>query len=244
MRPSLLSFAAGFFLLFLLYHLPEFFPAFWIMAVCKIGFLAAAFFIGRLQGWKGLEGFGLDLRYGWWRQLLNGLLVGLLFFSLSVFISLSLGFEKYTGAMPVDVFLKNLPELLFMTFIPSIDEDILTRGYLFGHLFPKMKPWGWVVFSAFIYVLNHIWRLGEDISVLAYLFVLGLVLAVTVMYTRRLWWALGIHWGANIAFESSRGFVESNSGAAAHGSTWLLAGCWLLLLGVFILFRPATPTAR
>ncbi len=238
MLQKVVSFLAGFLLLFFIYHFPEFFTAFWIMAVFKIGFLLAAFVTCRLQGWKGMEGFGLGLRMGWWQQLLKGLLLGLLFFGLAEGLAVTFGFEKFNGIAAAEVIIKQLPLILLMTFFPSIAEDILTRGYLYGHLFSKMKPWYWVLLSAVVYVLNHIWRLTENPAVLVYLFLLGVVLAFTVWKTGSLWLALGIHWGANIAFESTHAIVKFEPLVAHHGSTWLLAASWFVLLGVLLLSVP------
>lgn len=123
-----------------------------------------------------------------------------------------------------------------MTAIPSIAEDILTRGYLFGHL-KFMKPLGWIVLSAIIYVLNHIWRLNDGLAVLTYLFILGIVLAFTVTLTKSLWLAFGIHWGANIAFESSNSIIQTKTIVQHDGPTWLLALAWAFLLGLFVIFN-------
>ncbi|HRF19944.1 MAG TPA: CPBP family intramembrane metalloprotease [Chitinophagaceae bacterium] len=214
------------------------------MAVFKIGFLLVALVTGRLQGWKGLEGFGLGWRMGWWQQLLKGLLLGFLFFGLAEGLSVAFGYEKFNGIAATEVILKQLPLILLMTFFPSIAEDLLTRGYLYGHLFSKMKPWHWVLLSAVVYVLNHIWRLTENPSVLVYLFILGLVLAFTVWETRALWLALGIHWGANIAFESTHSILQTESAVSNYGSTWILAVVWLLLFLVLLLGRTGSPALR
>ncbi len=238
MKKSLIPFVPGFLLLFAVYHFPEFFSAFWIMAVFKIGFLFVAFIMARMQGWKGLGGYGLGLRPGWWQNLLKGLLTGILFFALSVGLSVSFGFEKLAGIATTEVIVKQLPMILLMTAIPSVAEDILTRGYLYGHLYSKMKPVIWVLVSAVVYVLNHIWRLQDDPSVLAYLFLLGLVLATSVWKTGSLWLAFGIHWGANIAFESTHSMVHTTPLVSHQGSTWLLAAAWLLLLVVISIRLP------
>ncbi|MBK6634902.1 MAG: CPBP family intramembrane metalloprotease [Chitinophagaceae bacterium] len=111
--------------------------------------------------------------------------------------------------------------LLLMTAIPSIAEDILTRGYLYGHL-KFMKPLGWILLSAIIYVLNHIWRLNDGLPVLTYLFILGIVLAFAVWLTKSLWLAFGIHWGANIAFESSNSIIHTKALVQHDGSTCYL----------------------
>lgn len=234
--PRKLSFIIGLMLLFFLYHLPEFFDAFWIMATCKIGFLLAAYAIARAQGWKGLGGFGLGLRQRWLSQLLTGLLLGLLFFSLSVFLSILAGFDHFEGRAAMGELLQQLPLLLLMTAIPSVDEDILTRGYLFAHL-RSLRPFYWIVLSAAFYVLNHIWRLNDGPAVLTYLFLLGLVLATAVWITQSLWLAFGIHWGANIAFECSNRFITLKPLVNHDGSTWLLAAVWALLWVLLLLYR-------
>ncbi|EJF09281.1 CPBP family intramembrane glutamic endopeptidase [Pontibacter sp. BAB1700] len=232
---SLLSCAAGFFLLFAIYHFPEFFTSFWIMALFKTGFIVAAFFLARAQGWTGLGGYGLSLKDKWLRQLLVGLLLGLTFFILSFYLSVLLGYESIVPSITITTFVGQVPMLLLMTAVPSVAEDILTRGYLYAHLEKYMKPVHWALLSALVYVLNHIWRLGDGAAVLSYLLLLGLVLAYAVIITKSLWLAFGIHWGANIAYESTRSLFSTTS-ASSDASTWILAGCWGLLLVLLILW--------
>ena len=229
-------FITGFIVLLFIYHFPEFFESFWITAVFKIGFLAVALFLSRLQGWKFLEGFGLSLTGNWYRLLLAGLLTGIASFTLSIFLSVGFDFEKLEGSETVSFFLKSLPLISVMTFFPSIAEDILTRGYLYGHL-KSLKPTVWIFLSAFIYVLNHIWRLNEGLPVLTYLFLLGLVLGFCTFTYRSLWLALGIHWGANIAFElSAQGLIMNDSGNQ-NASTWILASVWGLVFVMLIFIK-------
>lgn len=233
-----ISFIAGFLLLFFIYHFPEFHQAFWITALFKIGFLVVAIILCRLQGWKGLEGYGLSFNDNWYLVLGAGLLIGFGTFVLSILISIGLQFEKIQNIQSFHFFLQNIPLTLLMTFFPSIAEDILTRGYFYGHL-KFLKPAIWILLSATIYVLNHIWRLNEGIPVLSYLFLLGLVLAISVLAKRSLWLALGIHWGANIAFELSNNGIKLNSiSNKPEASTWALASVWgLTSLLLLIIYR-------
>ncbi|MCW5917872.1 MAG: CPBP family intramembrane metalloprotease, partial [Ferruginibacter sp.] len=129
----------------------------------------------------------------------------------------------------VDVFFNALPLTLLMTFFPSIAEDILTRGYLLGHI-KIIRPIFWVLLSATLYVLNHIWRLTDGLPVLSYLFLLGLVLGVCVIARKSLWLAFGIHWGSNIAFTLSGKGIDLKTTGDPMGPTWALAISWGLLL--------------
>ncbi|MBI1341319.1 MAG: CPBP family intramembrane metalloprotease [Terrimonas sp.] len=235
MKKKGISIIAGFLLLFAVYHLPEFFSLFWLMAVCKIGFLILAFFIAVRQGWKGLGGFGLGLHQGWWKKWVAGIIAGFVFYGLSLWATVALGFERLESVRSFSSILQKAPLIILMTVFPSIDEDILTRGYLFGHFGKRLKPYLWVIVSAAVFLLNHIWRLGDHPSVLLYLFLLGLVLAIAVIQTGSLWLAFGIHWGANLAFESSQAFVQTQSVEKGYLGTWFLAGAWLMLMIILLI---------
>jgi len=232
-RRQSFSSSGGFLLLFAIYHLPEFFDAFWIMAVCRIGFLIFAFFLARWQGWKGLGGYGLPFHTGWWKNLLPGILLGMLTFAASQLMAILLRWETLTLQVSATGVLQQLPVLLLFTFFPSLAEDILTRGYLHGHL-RSLGTGIWITCSAFVFTGNHIWRLNDGWAVICYLLVMGLVLAYTVRATGSLWLAFGIHWGLNIAYQSVSMFFKSRSLTTGSGPTWVYATC-LAGLGLILL---------
>ena len=236
MQPRWISFFGGLLILFIIYHFPEFFSALWIAAVFKIGFLLMAFIIARWQGWKGLGGYGLTFHRGWIKNLIIGLLIGIFFFVLSEWLAIKAGYEKLISVESAVAIIKLLLLTLLMTFFPSIAEDILTRGYLYGHLKNVLKPAVFVLISSLFYVLNHIWRLTEGANVLSYLFVLGIALSWALIYTKSLWLTLGIHWGSNIAFEMINSATTTQTINKPMG-TWLLAFCFALMLAVIIAVR-------
>lgn len=239
------SFLIGFFTLFFIYHFPEFFTEFWITATFKIGFLLVAFLVALVQGYKGLRGYGLSLKNKWAKHLLRGTLTGLGFFLLYFIISVGLGYQELLSVSSFGSILKNLPIILLMTAVPSIAEDILTRGYLYAHLGTKLKPVIWVLLSSTVYVLNHIWRLNDGLAVLCYLFFLGLVLAYSVLMVKSLWLAFGIHWGANVAFEIINSSVQVRTLGDGIADTYLLAGVWgvLFLILWFLGIQKSKKTA-
>ncbi|PZX62333.1 CPBP family intramembrane glutamic endopeptidase [Hydrotalea sandarakina] len=231
---SFFSFAAGFVVLFFLYHFPEFFNSFWISAVFKTLVLVGAYIIARMQGWKGWEGYGLGKIKHRWLFLVIGLCIGILFFSLSWLASILFQFETITKMQVWQQWMMQLPQIMLITFIPSLAEDILTRGYWYVH-FSFLKSWHWVLLSAIVFVLNHIWRLNDGWAVLSYLFLLGIALAITIRLSHSLWPALGIHWGANLAYQTIASFITTENRVEHAGSTWLLAAAWALLVVVLLL---------
>ncbi|QEC69650.1 CPBP family intramembrane metalloprotease [Panacibacter ginsenosidivorans] len=235
------SFLSGFLILFFVYHFPEFFESFWVTAVFKIGFLLIAFFLARIQGWKGLGGYGLALSNKWHASLFCGLIIGVVFYFFSILLSVKFGFEKILSIESFPAILQALPIILFMTVFPSVAEDILTRGYLYAHI-KNVPPGMWAFISTSVYVLNHIWRLGDGIAVLSYLFLLGLVLAYAVLLNKSLWFAFGIHWGANVAFELSNACLKLEEKDNGTNATWMLALIWALLFLILLLMHSRKQT--
>ena len=231
---STTSIMAGFAVLFAVYHSHEFFQSMTVSAVAMLSFVVVSYAVARAQKLKGLQSWGLSLQQQWWAKLLTGMALGFCFVSLSTGISLHLGYERITQTPGAAVFFDKIWWIMFMTFWPSLAEDILTRGYLFKHLGNRMPAKAWVLFSAIVYVLNHIWRLTDHPSVLTYLFILGLVLATAMQLTKSLWLTLGIHWAANIVYYITVDIIPTESVVDGYQSTWILAATYLLLFGVLV----------
>jgi membrane protease YdiL (CAAX protease family) len=88
---------------------------------------------------------------------------------------------------------------LVATFIASITEDILTRGVLWGALEGKHRGALFVLLSAAVYVLNHIYRLGAGPTEWLLLLSFGLAYGAATAATGTLWAAVGLHWGWNLS---------------------------------------------
>jgi membrane protease YdiL (CAAX protease family) len=89
--------------------------------------------------------------------------------------------------------------MVFSTFVASISEDILTRGFIKRAL-PSLGARSlFIPVSAALYVLNHIYRLGNGPLEWLQLFCYGLAYAAALHYSGSLWPAVGLHWGWNFA---------------------------------------------
>lgn len=89
---------------------------------------------------------------------------------------------------------------LGLTFIPSIAEDLLTRGLWYRRVAVGLP---FILLTATVYLLNHIFRLALGPIEWFRLFTFGLAYAAGVERTRTLWGAVGLHWGWNAANEIS-----------------------------------------
>ncbi|GGK60166.1 hypothetical protein GCM10011405_05380 [Rufibacter glacialis] len=167
-------------------HIPLFLGL--MLAVIPVGYM-----VGRLQGFQGLSVWGLQFNRKYALLLATGLALGLLVNGLAFALRLWLGIEVVT-------FVPDFPNLVSQTllfavgtFLPSLAEDIVTRGYLFGHLQGRLSKWGFVLVSSTLYVLNHLYSFDNGFPALAYLFAVGIMLAIPLLYTRNLWYTVGAH---------------------------------------------------
>jgi hypothetical protein len=163
---ALLAFA----LMWLLYQIAEGVGERWLHSFpVQAGLTVACVVVaGPLSRWLGYRGYpayalagGNGLR--WW--LPGGLLFAVLAKFAATWLGLRLGIyapDASTPAMGGVVLLAALPMLLLSTFVPSLAEDILTRGFWYRAAGVRWR--GGVVFvlaSSAIYVLNHIYRLSN-----------------------------------------------------------------------------------
>ena len=99
------------------------------------------------------------------------------------------------GGLPLDV----VAMMVLTTFIPSITEDVLTRGFPLFASPPRGWPAaGFIGFSAALYTLNNLWRFDWGWQEQARLFAMGLAFAAAALRFRSLWAAVGLHWGGNL----------------------------------------------
>lgn len=102
-------------------------------------------------------------------------------------------------ARPSLEILATLAWLALGTFVPSIAEDILTRGF-----WARVPNWRWtgpgfIVATSTLYLLNHIYRLGNGAGEWLMLLCFGLAYGAACWRAGSLWAAVGLHWGWNFA---------------------------------------------
>lgn len=224
----LVSFAV----LFALYHAAEYFILFQNNAAGFLGgqalFFTAAGLLGLWCRGNGLKAWGLPFTRAAWSPLLTGVLLGVLLYAVPFFVGLVFGIEKVTRVPAVSDVLKASLPFAFGVLFSSFSEDVLTRGVPYAHFHKRMKALLLVLLSAGVYLLNHIYRLGDGPAVLLYLFLLGVLYMIPVVYTGNLWMTGGMHWAGNVFFFVTHSVIQTKEGNPHFSSNYLFA-TWLVL---------------
>jgi hypothetical protein len=201
-----------------------------------IAALLIAWPIGRWLGGRGYDRFGLELRPGWWAVLLGGMLLA----ALAKLASLTIGsgFGIYMPSGVASLTAATVGMAVLSTFIPSVAEDILTRGFLLSAAPVRLGFWSYTVATALLYTANHIWRLDWGITEQLRLFCLGLAYGAAAWRWHSLWAAVALHWGWNLFSALADAAIPLET-VSVEAGRMLTAGAHLAMLALVLLFVPA-----
>jgi len=239
--PSPLKAFAAFALLFVVYQSAEglggrVLDNFAVQAALMVAALLGGWPVARWLGWRGYEAYGLDRRRTSFAILAAGLMLTLIVKGAALAAGLSAGIAS-VGAAP------GAPGVLagaglvagaaLTTFIPSVAEDILTRGFLLRAIGVRWTGPAFVLASAALFTFNHIYRFDWGISEQARLFCCGLAYAAAAWRWRTLWGAVGLHWGYNLANALWERLSPVSIDDVVAGR-WLTAVLHLILLAIIV----------
>ncbi|WP_066797188.1 CPBP family intramembrane glutamic endopeptidase [Sphingomonas soli] len=232
MRPAPARLAAAFLILFALYQSAEgiggkLLGSFPVQAGLMVAAVLAAWPVGRWLGYRGYDAYGLDLKPRSFALLGAMLLLAMGAKCAGLVWGMQAG--VYTLAPAA---ITGIAMAMVATFIPSIAEDILTRGFFLRAANPGWSGWAFVLGSAAIFTLNHIYRFDWGVTEQLRLFAIGLVYALAAWKWRTLWAAVGLHWGYNLANELTGPLADAVDATAVR---WVTIGLHLALLAIVLL---------
>lgn len=158
------------------------------------------------------KNIGIAFHQKWKSNLITGFSIGFGFWLMKYMIVYFLnGYEI--------VKVKSFPEavisfffVFFAFFIGSFLNDIIIRGYIFGHLKDRINK-KWIFFiSILAYALDDSWNEGFSLSNTLFSLILGLSLTYAFYRTRSIWADTGIHWGLNVCYGIFNGMLGSTNG--------------------------------
>lgn len=82
---------------------------------------------------------------------------------------------------------------LFLFTVVSLNEEILLRGYILNNLLTSMNKYLALTISALIFMLMHVFNFNLSLIAFLNLFLAGLLLGSTYIFTKNLWFPLSLH---------------------------------------------------
>ena len=241
-RASITRIAMAFLALFGLYQASEwlqtvFAPMNSVGPALMIAALLLAWPLGRWMGWRGYDAYGLDLQPVSFSLVGAGMLVAALAFLASRALGTALGVYTAPGVIAA-ASVAGIAFALVSTFVPSVVEDILTRGFLLRTLPVQLTAVFYVILSALLYTANHVWRFDWGISEQVRLFCLGLAYGAAAWRWRNLWGAVALHWGWNLTNVLAGQLMPSET-ISADAARYLSAAVNIVILAIIVLLpRP------
>jgi hypothetical protein len=199
--------AIVFLILFVAYQLPEgvglrLLHSVPIMSALMLMFFPVAWAAGCYLGYRRFDAWFMGRSPGWIRLLALAFVLAVVAKVCALMLGAAIGVYRISTPLPTTLdagAVVGLLAVLATTFFPSVAEDIVTRGYWRRVLATRLTATAFVLLSAAIYVLNHIYRLSSGPVEWLMLFSYGLAYGAALACSGSLWPAIGLHWGWNFA---------------------------------------------
>jgi membrane protease YdiL (CAAX protease family) len=145
---------------------------------------------------------------GRWKDCLAGVAFAAVCYLIGFVVSIKLEAVEITGVI-VDFGV--LTGTFFVFFVAATMEEIMVRGYIQGRLMTKMNKFAALAIASLIFSAMHIPNQNINIFSLFNLFLAGLMLGASYMYTRNLWFPISLHTAWNWIQGSVLGYEVSGS---------------------------------
>ena len=226
----------GFGILFIAYQIPvavlHYLRRTELFLLLLVVFLGVAWLIARWQGFSGLKAFGLTNLLKKRSHLLVGFIIGLLFFSAALLLSVQYNIVIIDFLPEPAIFWKQALLFAFVTILPVISFDILSMGYLYRFLHRRISTETFIIFSAIVSTGNQLYQFESGLTNLVYLFLLGIMLVSPLVMTGNLWYTIGVHWGISIIFRLTNDVLVIENGNNPIPSQWIVIAIVIILIPV------------
>lgn len=173
-----------------------------VVSLANVAFvLPLTYLFRRFLDGDTLLNLGFHRRAGWLREILGGLLLGVLLIGLIFIVEWGAGWLQVRGfawqvQSPTSVVVGLLGYLILMTLV-AFYEELSFRGYILQNLNAEWGAIVGLVASSILFSLSH--GLNPNVSWLALvnIFLAGVLLAVCYLVTEKLWLPIAFHFSWN-----------------------------------------------
>lgn len=148
----------------------------------------AALFLKYLNR-RPVSELGLQLK-GRWKECIMGFLFAVVLYSIAFSLSLLLGVVQIED---IQCNIGILIGSLFIFLVAATMEEVMARGYMQGQLMNTMGKFSSMVIASLIFSAMHIFNPNIALLPLINLFLAGLLLGASYMYTRNLAFPIFLH---------------------------------------------------
>lgn len=139
---------------------------------------------------RSFSDLGLTLQ-GHVKDIFYGTLAAILFYSVGFGLSLSLGVVQIVG---YQLDWNSLISSWFFYLLVAFTEEIMMRGYVLGRLLcTRMNKFLAMFISSALFALLHVFNPDVSFLPMLNLVLAGMLLGVTYLYTRNLWFPIALH---------------------------------------------------
>jgi membrane protease YdiL (CAAX protease family) len=139
-------------------------------------------------------------------SILSGIAAGALIIAAGFYILLFLNEIQVTGIY-CDRY-KLLVSIVLFLFV-SLNEELIIRGYILNNLMQSMNKYAALLASSLIFSLFHIFNPNFDLISFISIVLAGLLLGISYIYTKNLWFPIALHFSWNFFQGTVFGFNVS-----------------------------------
>ena len=138
-------------------------------------------------------------------DIILGMSLGLLLMAVGYTILILLGESKFVS---FNYDLKSIVLLFLLFIVVSVVEETYVRGYVLKNLLKSFNPITSLIISSAIFSLLHFFNPNVNYIALTELFIAGILLGISYVYTKNLWFPIALHLSWNF-FQVMFGFNVS-----------------------------------
>lgn len=142
------------------------------------------------------------------KDIIYGVLLGLLIMSIAYTILLLAGQIEY---LDIQFSFSDFIAGLLMFILVAVLEEILCRGYILTNLMDSMNKYQALLISSLIFSIMHAGNPNFGWIPLIDLFLAGILLGLSYIYTRNLWFPIALHFSWNFFQGTLFGFKVSGT---------------------------------
>lgn len=169
-----------------------------------IGTIIIIYIFLKFQERKSFSELGFDTTFIK-KDMIYGLLTGFIIITASVIILFSINNIMYSEA---DFNLLNLLLSFLLYMSVSISEEVLVRGYILRNLMLSLNKYLALIISSAIFSLIHAANPAIETIGFINIFLSGILMGGSYIYTRNLWYPIALHFSWNF-FQAIFGFNVS-----------------------------------